>query len=98
MACRNSHIGPKTEKCPLCGESYSPFISEAMMANFETLRRAVKNGDAALMECIDNKTGKPTALIVATAPSENGKEIDITPLAVLFTGDPYEDYRPAGGE
>lgn len=91
--CANSHNGPNTQFCPLCGESMSPFLNEARIANFETLRRAMRNGDVALMECTNRKTGELTAVIVAVQRGDDNT-IDTIPLGLLFDGDPYEDYLP----
>lgn len=40
-------------------------ISTDEKQNFETLRRACKNGDLALMECKDRKTGERVVVIGA---------------------------------
>lgn len=59
-------------------------------ANFETLRRAVMNGDAALVRC--TMKGKPVAVVCAV--NRPGDEFEMAPIAMLFTGNPYEILIP----
>ena len=60
-------------------------------ANFETLKRAFLEGDAALMECT-NAQGEYVAVICAVH-QENG-EFVMSPFAKLFAGNPYEEVTP----
>lgn len=59
-------------------------------ANFDTLVKALASGDAALVETTDNATGEYRALICAI--NKHGDEIEMIPLAVMVTGNPYADY------
>lgn len=67
-------------------------IAEGYKANFNTLLRAVKNGDTCLMECNDAVTGKPV-MVVAAIYEEDGEHVTV-PLAKLFDGNPYEQLVP----
>lgn len=59
-------------------------------ANFQTLLRAAKDGNLALIESKDAKTGEYRAVLAAVA--WDGKEYHVTPFGHLATGNPYEDY------
>ena len=67
-------------------------ITKGYIANFETLERAFKHGDVALMECTDAVTGKPVIAICAVN-TVNG-EYEFSPLAKMFDGNPYEELNP----
>lgn len=67
-------------------------ITKGYRANFETLERAFKHGDVALMECTDAVTGKPVIAICAVN-TING-EYEFSPLAKMFDGNPYEELNP----
>jgi hypothetical protein len=64
-------------------------------ANFETLQRAVTNGDAALIDCVDVQTREQVAVVCAANRLENG-DFEFVPLARLFQGDPYAEIYPPG--
>ena len=67
--------------------------------NFDTLCRAVRAGDAALMECQHAATGKPTAVICAVNRPADGN-YEFVPLALLFSDNPYTTVNlpdPGGG-
>ena len=61
--------------------------------NFETLRRAMRAGDAALLECQSVATGLPVAVICA-ANRLAGGGAEFVPLATLFTDNPYRAVNP----
>lgn len=67
----------------------------------DTIYRAAREGDLALMECQDAKTGKPVAVVVAVnQPGDKGGEYSMVPLARLFDGNPYtllNPPKPEGG-
>ena len=63
------------------------------VANFETLKRASKNGDLALMECTDAKTGQYTAVICCVQREGNG-DYSMVPVARMFDGNPYDELLP----
>ena len=60
--------------------------------NLETIIRAAKNGDLCLMECTDTKTGD--TVITLCAAQRDGGEVVVTPLAKMFTGNPFEELDP----
>lgn len=64
-------------------------------ANFETLQNAFENGDVALIECQDRKTGEVLAVICAA--QYDGEEILFTPFCSFFNGNPYEILSPFMG-
>lgn len=68
-------------------------ITDAHKENFETIRRAFRNGDVCLLECTENKTGETVYLIAAIQHNPDGS-VDMTPLAQMFKDDPYELYTP----
>jgi hypothetical protein len=67
-------------------------IAKGYKANFETLCRAIENGDVCLMECNDAVTGKP--VMVVCAVQRDGDSFEMMPLAKLFDGNPYEELIP----
>lgn len=67
-------------------------ITKGYKANFETLQKAVRNGDVCLMECTLQATGKPVFVICAVHKDET--DFVMTPLAKLFDGNPYEEVLP----
>lgn len=73
-------------------------ISKGYQANFQTLQRAEANGDLALLECKDAKSGQPVIAVVAVQREANGM-FRFVPLAKMFDGNPYEELLPPeGGE
>ncbi len=58
--------------------------------SFNILLEAARNGDLALVESKDAKTGEYRAMICAI--SFDGREYFITPFGHLCNGDPYEEY------
>lgn len=70
-------------------------IAEGYKHNFNTLLRAVSNGDAALLETTEKATGKPAIIVVAVA--FDGKEYQLTPMARMFDGNPYDELDPPSG-
>lgn len=70
-------------------------IPDAFVRNFRTLLSAAANGDLALMECADARTGEPRYVICAVGRAKG--EYLMTPFGHLHDGDPYEAYVPAGG-
>jgi hypothetical protein len=67
-------------------------IPQGFRVNFETLQRAFRNGDAALLECTSRTIGQPVYAIVAVHRA--GDEFELVPFAQLFDGDPYEELDP----
>ena len=64
-------------------------IAKGYGVNLETLIRAAKNGDLALVECTDKVTGHPVITVCAIA--FDGNQYAIVPLAKMFNGDPYKE-------
>lgn len=73
-------------------------ISEGMKANFETLKAAIRNGDAALMEVMDSETGR-IEYAVCGVSIQDGQAV-FCPLATLTAvhDNPYERYQPPNPE
>jgi hypothetical protein len=71
-------------------------INKVHTANFQTLIRAVINGDVVLMECTDAATGDPVVAICAV--ERDGDTFELKPLAKLFNGNPYEELIPPAME
>ena len=67
-------------------------IPDGYRHNFETLQLAQDNGDLALVECTDAKTGKPVYTVCAVERHHDAYVM--VPLAKLFDGDPYEELVP----
>jgi hypothetical protein len=71
-------------------------ILEGYKKNFETLQKAADNGDLALMECTDRKTGQIVNVVCAVErhPETPEEEYHMIPLAKMFDGNPYEELNP----
>jgi hypothetical protein len=67
-------------------------IAEGYKHNFNELLRAVSNGDAALLEATEKATGTPAIIVVAVA--FDGREYQLTPMARMFDGNPYDELNP----
>lgn len=68
-------------------------LSDQDKANFETLRDAIRNGDAALLECQFLSTGQPTPVICAVNRHLDNS-LEFVPIAQLFTRNPYTVLTP----
>lgn len=68
-------------------------LQEWQKNNFNTILRAAHNDDLALLDCTDAKTGEQVPTLVAVSRDEEGN-YTFTPLARLFSGDPYEEVLP----
>ena len=55
--------------------------------------RAARNGDLALLECTDAKTGAPVMAICMMSICADG-EMQMTPVAKIFDGNPFEELVP----
>lgn len=67
-------------------------IKEGYRANFDTILRAARNNDLALIEAKRDSDGKEVVLLCAVASDE--EEYNITPFAEMCSGNPFEDYIP----
>jgi hypothetical protein len=71
--------------------------------NFETLCRAIRNDDVALMQCTDAKTGESVAVICVVQMRESEDDaIEFIPVARLMENPyaeviPPTDEEPTGG-
>ncbi len=72
-----------------------PALLPGHQANFDTLCRAVTNGDAAVVDCQHRATGESVAVVCAVNAD---REYELVPLAMLFAGDPYELLNPPSAE
>ena len=66
-------------------------------ANFDTLLRAARAGDLALLECRSVARGEPVSVVCAANRLPEGA-IEFVPLATLFDGNPYEHVLPPGSD
>lgn len=64
-------------------------LSPSIKANFETLTRAFRNNDVAIVASRDAKTGEPVTLLCAMQ-KEDDDEVTIVPFAIMIDGNPYE--------
>lgn len=74
-------------------------ISKAASKNFETLQRACRNGDLALMECTRLADGKQVPVLCA-AHTNADQSVEFTPIAELVADgerNPFELYEPPEG-
>jgi hypothetical protein len=67
-------------------------IPDHARANFRTLLHAAADGNLALMECADAKTGEPRYVIGAVGC--DGADFLFTPFGHLTDGNPYDAYLP----
>lgn len=62
--------------------------------NFMTLSRAFRDGDACLLECREQATGRPAYVICGV--NRHGEEFELVPFARLFDANPYALLAPPG--
>ena len=62
---------------------------------FDTLLRAAADGNLALLECADARTGEPRYVLCAVA--FDGASYCMTPFGHLADDDPFALYRPPEG-
>jgi hypothetical protein len=67
-------------------------IQKGDKKNFETILKAAKKGDLALLECQDADSGEARSVICAV--NRNGEGFEFVPLAKLFAGNPYDEVTP----
>ena len=58
-------------------------IAKGYVTNFQTLQRACRNGDLALLECTDKQTGAPVITVCAVGRDEEGDYV-FSPVARMF--------------
>jgi hypothetical protein len=66
-------------------------LTPGEIANFSTLKVAVKNGDLALVRSTIKATGEKVALLCAMSQHTDGS-VTMTPLGHLCPANPYEYY------
>lgn len=71
-------------------------IGKGYKKNFETMQKAMKNGDLAIIEVQEKATGKTRVAICAVG--REGSEYVICPFALMFDGNPYEELNPPNPE
>lgn len=59
-------------------------------SHLENIQRAVRYGHIALLAMKEQATGIPVPVVVAIAPGQ-GDQMNIFPLAKLFTANPYQE-------
>jgi len=73
-------------------------IPDAIKNNFHTLEQAFRNGDIALLECRNRADGEHAYAICAInviRQSGAEPEIEMVPVGLMFSSDPYEMLIPA---
>jgi hypothetical protein len=68
-------------------------LSVGQKRNFNTLRRAFRTGDAALVECQSAASGETAAVICAVNRLVDGS-FEFVPVATMFSGNPYAAVNP----
>lgn len=69
-------------------------ITKAAESRFETLRKAIIDGDACLMVCRDRELGSPVIAVCAVntfSGHGDSQELEFVPIAKIFTGNPYAE-------
>mgnify|MGYP001436848881 CR=1 FL=1 len=67
-------------------------IPDYACANFETLVKAAKAGDLALMECVEVASGEIRYVLCAVGRDKG--DYMMTPFGHLAAGNPYDAYIP----
>lgn len=67
-------------------------IPDYTRTNFETLMKAAKAGDLALMECTEVASGETRYVLCAVCRDDD--ECVMTPFGHLAPGNPYDAYIP----
>jgi len=65
-------------------------LAKGHRKNLDTILRAADARDLAVLECRDRTTHEPVPVLVAVHQDATGQYI-ITPLARMFTGNPYAE-------
>lgn len=73
-------------------------ITDAIKTNFNSLEKAFRNGDIALLECRNRGNGEPAYAICAInlhRQADHELEIELVPLGLMLDTDPYQILIPA---
>jgi|SRR6185436_3179841 len=76
-------------------------ITKGNKKNFDTLIKAARNGDLALVECFDKRLGKPVAVVCAVSLVKEGDiegKYEFLPFATMFDDNPYDILLPPNPE
>jgi len=68
-------------------------IVQAHKKNFDTLLKAIEDGNVVLMDCKVRETGESVATICAVNHDADGG-LSMVPLAGFFNGNPYDLLMP----
>lgn len=68
-------------------------LKKGDVQNFNTLKQAFNNGEVALMECKDAKTGEYRAVICAAYRDVEG-HYNFVPFAEMCTENPFTQWTP----
>ena len=68
-----------------------PAIAPGYAANLDTLNRAARARDLAVLDALHVPTGRPAVLVVAINHTPDGGA-ELVPLARMFDGDPYAEF------
>jgi hypothetical protein len=71
-------------------------LRPADKSNFETLRRAIENGQVALLEVKRRSDGAEIAAVCAVDVA--GAEYTLTPFATMVEGNPFDLFLPPSAE
>ena len=72
----------------------TPKLPDHHVQWFEQMRLATKNGDIALMSCLDAKTKEPRSVICIVSQADDGG-IEMIPLGHFVPeGNPFDVYLP----
>ena len=75
----------------------TPKLPDHHIQWFEQMKLATKNGDIALVSCLDAKTKEPRSVICITSQAYDGG-IEMIPLGHFAPeGDPFDAYLPPEG-
>ena len=72
-------------------------LAKGHRKNLDTIIRAATACDLAVLECQDRQTRAPVPVLVAVHQDDGGQFV-FTPLARMFTGNPYEELIGPGEE
>lgn len=72
-------------------------LRQSDITNFETLKTAFMDGNAALVESRDNE-GRYVALICAISTDDDGETFTPVPFAELVRDNPFEIYADPTGD
>ena len=65
-------------------------LGKGHQKHLDTIMRAARAHDLAVLECQDRLTHAPVPVLVAVHQDDDGQYV-FTPLARMFTGNPYEE-------